>query len=45
VLDPRIEQQLRALGHELARAAQLFGAQAVTSAEASDAEAQTEPLI
>ena len=44
VLDARIEQQLRALGHELARAAQLFGAQAVTTPEASDVEAQTEPL-
>lgn len=44
VLDARIEQQLRALGHELARAAQLFGAQAATTAEASDVEAQTEPL-
>jgi FMN reductase len=44
VLDARIEQQLRALGHELARAAQLFGAQAVTTAEASNVEAQTEPL-
>jgi FMN reductase len=44
VLDARIEQQLRALGHELARAAQLFRAQAATTAEASDVEAQTEPL-
>jgi FMN reductase len=44
VLDPRVEAQLRALGHELARAAQLFGAQAVTTAEASNVEAQTEPL-
>ena len=44
VLDARIEQQLRALGHELARAAQLFGAQAVTTPEASEVEAQTEPL-
>jgi hypothetical protein len=44
VLDARIEQQLRALGHELARAAQLFRAQALTTPEASDIEAQTEPL-
>jgi len=44
VADARIEQQLRALGHELARAAQLFAAQSVTTAEASNVEAQTEPL-
>ena len=44
VLDARVEQQLRALGHELARAAQLFGAQAVTTPEANEVEAQTEPL-
>ena len=44
VLDPRIEEQLHALGHELARAARLFGAQPVTTPEASDVEAQTEPL-
>jgi len=44
VLDARIEQQLRALGHELARAAQLFGAQTMTTPEASEVEAQTEPL-
>src|SRR6185295_8005757 len=33
VLDARIEQQLRTLGHELARAAQVFKAQAVTTSE------------
>jgi len=44
VLDARVEEQLRALGHELARAAQLFGAEAMTTPEASDVEAQTEPL-
>src|SRR5258707_5160149 len=44
VLDKRVEEQLRALGHELARAAQLFGAGAVTTPEASSAEAQVEPL-
>jgi len=44
VVDPRVEQQLRALGHELARAAELFAAGAVTTAEGSTAEAQVEPL-
>jgi FMN reductase len=44
VLDKRVEDQLRALGHELARAAQLFAANAVTTPDASDAEAQVEPL-
>jgi FMN reductase len=44
VLDKRVEEQLRALGHELARAAQLFAAGAMTTPEASNVEAQTEPL-
>ena len=44
VADSRIEQQLRALGHELARAAQLFAAGALTTPEASTVEAQVEPL-
>src|SRR5258707_1224295 len=44
VLDKRVEEQLRALGHELARAAQLFAAGAVTTLEASTVEAQVEPL-
>jgi FMN reductase len=44
VLDKRVEEQLRALGHELARAAQLFAAGAVTTPEASTVEAQVEPL-
>jgi FMN reductase len=44
LVDSRIEQQLRALGHELARAAQLFAAGAVTTPEANTVEAQVEPL-
>jgi FMN reductase len=44
VVDSRVEQQLRALGHELARAAQLFTAGALTTAEGSTVEAQVEPL-
>ncbi len=44
VLDRRIEQQLRALGHELARAAQLFAGGGFTTAEAASVEGQTEPL-
>jgi NAD(P)H-dependent FMN reductase len=44
VLDKRIEDQLRALGHELARAAQLFEAGTLTTPEASTVEAQVEPL-
>jgi hypothetical protein len=44
VLDKRIEDQLRALGHELARAAQLFEAGTITTPEASTVEAQVEPL-
>src|SRR6266478_9092059 len=44
VLDKRVEEQLRALGQELARAAQLFAASTITTAEASKVEAQIEPL-
>ena len=44
VLDKRVEEQLRALGHELARAAQLFAAGTITTAEAGAVEAQVEPL-
>jgi FMN reductase len=44
VLDARVAEQLRALGQELARAAQLFAAGAVTTPDASNAEEQTEPL-
>jgi FMN reductase len=45
VVDARVEQQLRALGHELARAAQLFGGGgALTTAEGSTVENQVEPL-
>ena len=44
VLDKRVEEQLRALGRELARAAQVFAASTITTAEASNVEAQVEPL-
>jgi FMN reductase len=44
VLDKRVEEQLRALGRELARAAQVFAAGTVTTSEASKVEAQVEPL-
>jgi FMN reductase len=44
VLDQRVEAQLRALGRELARAAQVFAAGTITTAEASKMEAQIEPL-
>ena len=44
VLDKRVEEQLRALGRELARAAQVFAAGTITTAEASKVEAQIEPL-
>src|SRR5207302_2060605 len=44
VLDKRVEEQLRALGRELARAAQVFAASTITTAEASKVEAQIEPL-
>jgi FMN reductase len=44
VLDKRIEEQLRALGHELARAAQLFAPGPVTPPEAAAAEGQVEPI-
>jgi FMN reductase len=44
VVDERVETQLRALGHELARAAQLFAGKGLTSLEASDVESQVEPL-
>jgi FMN reductase len=44
VLDKRVEEQLRALGRELARAAQVFAAGMITTAEVSKVEAQVEPL-
>ena len=44
LIDKRVEEQLRALGRELARAAQLFAAGTITTSEASAAEAQVEPL-
>ena len=44
VVDKRVEEQLRALGRELARAAQVFAAGTITTAEASKVEAQIEPL-
>src|SRR5258708_4539964 len=44
VADSRVEEQLRALGRELARAAQLFAAATVTTPDASKVEAQVEPL-
>jgi FMN reductase len=44
VLDKRVEEQLRALGRELARAAQVFAAGTITTAEATKVEAQIEPL-
>jgi FMN reductase len=44
VADSRVEEQLRALGRELARAAQLFAAGTMTTADARHVEAQTEPL-
>jgi len=44
LIDKRVEEQLRALGRELARAAHLFAAGAITTSEASAAEAQVEPL-
>jgi FMN reductase len=44
VLDKRVEEQLRALGRELARAAQVFAAGTITTAEARKMEAQVEPL-
>jgi FMN reductase len=44
VLDTRVEDQLRALGRELASAAQRFAAGTFTTAEARKVEAQVEPL-
>ncbi len=44
VLDKRVEQQLRALGHELARAAALFAGRGMTAAEAASVEGENEPL-
>jgi FMN reductase len=44
LLDKRVEEQLRALGRELARAAQVFAAGTITTAEAGKVEAQVEPL-
>src|SRR5262245_5454258 len=44
VLDKRVEEQLRALGHELARSAQLFAGRVLTTTEAGETEAEVEPL-
>ena len=44
VLDVRVGQQLRSLGHELARAAQLFAAESLSTPEAGRVEDQVEPL-
>jgi FMN reductase len=44
VADSRVEEQLRALGRELARAAQLFAAGTITTSDARQVEAQIEPL-
>jgi FMN reductase len=44
VADSRVEEQLRALGRELARAAQVFAAGTITTPDASQVEAQIEPL-
>jgi FMN reductase len=44
VLDKRVEEQLRAPGRELARAAQVFAAGTITTAEVIKVEAQVEPL-
>jgi FMN reductase len=44
VVDPRVEQQLRTLGHELARTAQLFAAARLTTNEVAQAEGEVEPL-
>jgi FMN reductase len=44
ILDARVAEQLRALGRELARAAQVFAGAAITTSEASNVEAQVEPL-
>jgi FMN reductase len=44
VLDSRIEPQLRTLGHELARTAQLFSATQLTTPEIARVEGDVEPL-
>jgi hypothetical protein len=44
IVDTRCEAQLKTLGRELARAAQLFSAERLTTKEAAAVEAQTEPL-
>jgi FMN reductase len=44
VLDKRVDEQLRSLGHELARAAELFASGAMTTADAAAVEARVEPL-
>jgi len=44
IVDARIEEQLKTLGRELARAAQLFSVDRLTTKEAAEVEAQTEPL-
>ena len=44
LIDKRVEDQLRALGKELARAAQVFAAGTITTSETGKVEAQVEPL-
>ena len=41
---PEVERQLRALGQEVVRAAQLFAAQPMTTPEAAEAEAALQPI-
>jgi hypothetical protein len=43
-VDRRVEEQLKALGHELARAEQLFARGTLTTSRTSTAEAQVEHI-
>jgi len=43
-VDARVEEPLRSLGRELARAVQLFAGGAITTPDASKVEAQVGPL-
>jgi len=42
--DEKVAEQLRALGHEVTRAARQFASQVMTTPEAQEAEAQIEPV-
>jgi len=42
--DEKVAEQLRALGHEVARAARQFASQVMTTPEVQEAEAQIEPV-